>query len=427
MYSNRDKSLEKTWPKGTAETMQVQLNIFENTIYEMYQRLLQHAPWPGQALEEIPGKGAPHVHDIVIRMGCMPSEEEFVQIRKTHGRFADGKGLCKKHETVGDGSLRRASGGVCGMCVAEEADGKIESKSPSQAAPNVIRTIEFTNAAHSNGHRHIEQQSICHPNRPRHYPTPETEEQSAANSAAISRQPSHHASNSHGNPMDMNGWRHHSSGLADSNYATPFGFPPLEGYNNMEQELMLNSGMQHLSYGAHMGAFNPNHGFGNLATPSGAMDSSLFDLDNTNFGVHATGNDPMHVSPLLNADGSLTDFRNPDVEARDPFMGESIMPALSPQMRARGAQERYRDIMNPAGNSANRPNGAISPAMSAGNRPIGGLEHNDQLPPDLQHAGSSTGRSQGNQDDNPDLSHFFQASWDETRSSEYFPARYQDD
>lgn len=357
--------------------MQVHLNMFEDTVYEMYVKLRDNGLWPGEALEDLPGKGAPHVHDIVVGMGCMPEAKQFKK-----------EEFCPRHETVADGTLGRATGKPCLGCLAEKADGMKASQSPPQAATNLTRTTEFGGAVDLNGHRHIEQQPSSYPIRPRPYPTPETEEQSTANSAAMSRQPSRHAPNSHGNPMDMNGPRHHNSGLA--------GFPPL--YKNMEQDSMLNPRMQHPSYGAHTGGFDPNHGFGNSATHSGTIHTPVFDLENTTFGFNATG-----IDPSFNADGSFMGFRNPDVAPADPFMG-------GPPTRS--AQNQFMEYINRPGSSTNRPLGTVSPAMSANNRLMGALENIDRMPPDPQRAGNSFGISQGNWDDNFDFSQYYQTEWE---------------
>ena len=406
-YTNRDKNLEKTWPKGTAETMQVQLNILENTLYATYQILFDNGLWPGPRLESIPGKGVPHVHDIVTGMGCMPSEEQFKEIYKTHGGFGDGKQFCRHHETVGDGILNRASGKRCSRCPEVKADGKKGSESPSQAATNLTRTTEFSDAANFNGPRHTELQPLSHPMRLQSYPTPETEEQSAANSAAMSRQPSHHTPNSYGSPMDMNGRRNHNSGPADLNQATNYGSPgspSLDEYNTMEQGSMPRSRMHHPSYGAPMGGFDSNHSFGN----PGAMDGPGFGIQGTDFGVNAAGIDPNRGNPFFNPSGSLPYLGNQD----DPYMGQPTTQAVTPQIRASGVQNPYMGIMGLARSSSNGPTGAISSAMSTYNDLMGASGNHDQMPADPPSAGNCTGRSQGNLADTFDFDHFYQAVWD---------------
>ena len=381
----------------------MQLNIFQNTICEMYQRMLSFGAWPGPQLQEIPGKGVPHVHEIVVGMKCMPSPEEFREMCKTHGRLA-GSPLpqtCKYHESVGDAHLREALGKTCSGCRDEKADGKKESQSPPQAASNLTTTIEVDDAANFNRHPHIEQQSLSHPKRPRPYPTPETGEHSAANSVPMSRQPSGHVPNSHGNPMNTNGQRFQNSRQAGLSHGTNFGFPFPGGYNNMGQALMANSGMQHSSNGTHTAAISQAHVFGNPATHSGPMDRPFFGFENTTFGPNATGIESTHFDYSPYAHGSSMDFRNQG----NPFMGPPMIQGMSPQMLASVVQTPYMDFMDPARSSTNRPTGAISPATSENNRPMSPLENIDQMQPELQHAGNNFGGLQGNSDDDPDYSH----------------------
>ena len=405
LYSDRDKANDRNWPKGTAEGMHVQLHIFENTICEMYQRMLRLGTWPGNPLEEIPGKGVPHVHDIVERMGCMPNAEEFKEMCKAHGRAANLPlpQTCKIHETVGFSHLRDASGVPCSGCRDEKADRKKESQSPSQAASNLTTTIEVDDAAKFQSHPHIEQQSLSHPKRPCPYPTPETGEHSAANSVPMSRQPSGHVPNSHGNPMDMNGQGYHNSGLADLNHGTNFGFPSPGGYNNMEQGLRVISGVQHSSNGTHTAGINQAHVFGNPATHSGPMDSPYFDFENTTFGPNAPGIDPMHFEQSPYAHGPSMVFRNQG----NPFMGQPVIQGMSPQMRGRVVHTQYMGITDPARSSTNRPTGATSPVTSENNRHMGALENIDRMPLDLQPTGNNFGASHGIWGDDPNYPQFY--------------------
>ena len=107
MYSQRDKTQDKVWPKGTVETMQKQMNIMQETAVKMYQVLQANGLWPPPTPRPFPAAEAPPVHDIAAGMGCMPVGEP--------------RDLtCNRHETVAGGILRVVGEQECQRCLEEQ-------------------------------------------------------------------------------------------------------------------------------------------------------------------------------------------------------------------------------------------------------------------------------------------------------------------
>ena len=89
LFGERDKTQDKTWPRGTVELQQKALNIYEEAIIELYRRSLSGCPWDGPPVPQS-GDGRPLIHAILATLGaCKPNCSYFQEIKEKIGKVID--------------------------------------------------------------------------------------------------------------------------------------------------------------------------------------------------------------------------------------------------------------------------------------------------------------------------------------------------
>jgi hypothetical protein len=75
MYCRRGRKIRRgTFPKGYAETLEMQYNQLVCCLQEMYQRLRKVSPWEGKSLDE--WSGHPLAHDILAALDFLEPKGE---------------------------------------------------------------------------------------------------------------------------------------------------------------------------------------------------------------------------------------------------------------------------------------------------------------------------------------------------------------
>lgn len=86
LFGERDKSQDKTWPRGTVELQQKVLTIYEEAIIQLYQRSLSGCSWSCPPVPHS-GDGRPLIHAILASLGaCQQNCTYFREVDEKIGR-----------------------------------------------------------------------------------------------------------------------------------------------------------------------------------------------------------------------------------------------------------------------------------------------------------------------------------------------------